>query len=388
VDPPILVTGGTGTLGRLVVARLLEAGRDVRVLSRHKGEGEASVEFVAADLATGEGVEAAVAGVEVIVHCAGGRVRDDEKARNLVKAASRAGVRHIIYISVVGAERIPVVSRVDRVMFGYFESKRAAERVVADSGIPWTTLRATQFQQTFLSVARGMAKLPMIPVPSGFQFQPIDAREVAGRLAELALGEPGGLVPEMGGPEVLGMGELIRVYLRAIHRRRAMVSVPSFGGAAGAVRAGGNLTTDPRRGSNDLGGSRWRASGPGGRDESRPDAAPVVDGGIAPDLVAELASGHRANVLHAAKLCAAEQTGLAPDGHEPVDRLVGRHRQSVVVAARGRPEDLLAMLVDEYAELPSVSVPVGRMECSPTISRVLNEVVLVLCAVEIAKTAS
>ena len=89
-----------------------------------------------------------------------------------------------------------------------------------------------------------MAKLPMIPVPSGFQFQPIDAREVAGRLAELALGEPGGLVPEMGGPEVLGMGELIRVYLRAIHRRRAMVSVPSFGGAAGAVRAGANLTTD------------------------------------------------------------------------------------------------------------------------------------------------
>jgi uncharacterized protein YbjT (DUF2867 family) len=244
MDQPILVTGGTGTLGRLVVARLREAGREVRVLSRHKGEGEPGVEFVAADLATGDGVEAAVAGIEVIVHCAGGRVRDDEKARILVKAASGAGVRHIIYISVVGAERIPIVSRVDRMMFGYFESKRAAERVVADSSIPSTTLRATQFQQTFLSVARGMAKLPIVPSPSGLRFQPIDAREVAARLAELALGEPAGLVPEMGGPRVYTVGELVRVYLHATNKHRLVVSVPTMGGAAAAIRAGANLTPD------------------------------------------------------------------------------------------------------------------------------------------------
>jgi uncharacterized protein YbjT (DUF2867 family) len=243
---PILVTGGTGTLGRLVVARLVEAGRGVRVLSRQDDGAtpDAAVEFVTGDLASGAGVDGAVDGIDVIVHCAGGRVGDDHTTRNLVRAASRAGARHVVYISVVGADRIPVRSRVDRAMFGYFGSKLAAEQVVTGSGIPWTTLRATQFQQSFLAVARGMAKLPVIPVPSGLRFQPIDAREVAARLAGLALDEPAGLVPEIGGPQVLGMGELIRLYLQATHQRRLMVPVPTIGGAAAAVRAGANLTSD------------------------------------------------------------------------------------------------------------------------------------------------
>jgi len=252
---PILVTGGTGTLGRLVVARLREAGRDVRVLSRRGGatEADAAIEFMAGDLAASAGAEAAVQGIEVIVHCAGGRVHDNETTRNLVRAASRAGARHLVYISVVGAERIPIKSLIDRAMFGYFGSKLAAEQVVAGSGIPWTTLRATQFQQSFLSVASGMAKLPVIPVPGGFRFQPIDAREVAARLAELALDEPAGMVPEIGGPQLLGMGELVGIYLQATHRRRLIVSVPTIGGAAAAIRAGANLTPDQA-----VGRTRWK----------------------------------------------------------------------------------------------------------------------------------
>src|SRR3712207_3513931 len=123
---PILVTGGTGTLGRLVVPRLRDAGCDVRVLSRRSREGGEGVEFVTGDLATGEGIEAAVAGTEIVVHCAGSSKGDEVKARHLV----RAGVRHLVYISVVGADRIPVASGVDRAMFGYFGSKLAAERAV------------------------------------------------------------------------------------------------------------------------------------------------------------------------------------------------------------------------------------------------------------------
>ena len=79
------------------------------------------------------------------MHCAGSSKGDDDKAAQPGRAASRAGVRHLVYISVVGADRIPVVSGVDRAMFGYFGAKLAAERAVADSGLPWTTLRATQF---------------------------------------------------------------------------------------------------------------------------------------------------------------------------------------------------------------------------------------------------
>ena len=237
----ILVTGGTGTLGRLVVARLRDAGCKVWVLSRRSRAGGEGIEFVRGELATGEGIEAAVEGAEIIVHCAGSSTGDEDKALNLVRAASRAVARHLLYISVVGAERIPVVSGVDRAMFGYFASKLAAERVVADSGLPWTTLRATQFHDLILMVARQMARLPVIPLPAGFRFQPVDAGEVAARLVELALGTPAGLVPDMAGPKVYSAAELLRGYLRASHRHRPIIPVWLPGKAAGALRAGANL---------------------------------------------------------------------------------------------------------------------------------------------------
>ena len=242
---PILVTGGTGTLGRLVVQRLRDAGRNVRVLSRRSREAEAGIEFMTGDLTTGEGIEPAADGVETIVHLAGSAKGDEDKTRNLVQAASsQTRLPHLVYISVVGADRIPVASRVDRAMFGYFASKWAAEKVVEDSGLPWTTLRATQFHEGMLAVARQMAKLPVLPVPVGFCFQPVEADEVASRLVELTLGEPSGLVPDMGGPRVYSAAELLRGYLRASHRHRLIVPVWLPGKAARAFRAGANLTPE------------------------------------------------------------------------------------------------------------------------------------------------
>jgi uncharacterized protein YbjT (DUF2867 family) len=106
MTPPILVTGGTGTLGRQVVPRLRDAGREVRVLSRDSRADEDGIRYVASDLATGEEVDAAVAGADVIVHLAGTTKGDEVKTAHLVQAAARAGVRHLVYISVVGADRI------------------------------------------------------------------------------------------------------------------------------------------------------------------------------------------------------------------------------------------------------------------------------------------
>jgi uncharacterized protein YbjT (DUF2867 family) len=242
---PILVTGGTGTLGRHVVRRLWDAGCNVRVLSRRSHEAEDGIEFMTGDLATGEGIEAAVDGVAAIVHLAGSAKGDEDKARNLVRAASRAGAPHLVYISVVGAERIPVVSAVDRNMFGYFASKRAAEKVIEDSGLPWTILRATQFHDLMLMVAHALAKLPVAPIPAGFRVQPVEADEVATRLVELTLGEPAGMVPDMGGPRVYNAAELLRSYLRASKRRRRLI-VPVWlpGKAARAFRAGANLAPE------------------------------------------------------------------------------------------------------------------------------------------------
>jgi uncharacterized protein YbjT (DUF2867 family) len=237
----ILVTGGTGTLGRQVIPLLLDAGCDVRVLSRRAREAADGIEYVQGDLLKDEGVAAAVEGAGTIVHCAGSSKGDDDATRNLVRAAARSGKPHLVYISVVGADRIPVVSSVDRAMFGYFAAKLAAERIVADSGLPWTTLRATQFHDLVLTVAQSMTKLPVIPVPRGARFQPVDSGEVAARLVELALGTPGGLVPDMAGPRVYPVADLLRSYLRAAGKHRLMVPVWLPGKAARAVRGGANL---------------------------------------------------------------------------------------------------------------------------------------------------
>jgi uncharacterized protein YbjT (DUF2867 family) len=239
-----LVTGGTGTLGRLVVPRLQDAGCEVRVLSRRSHAAGQGIEFVTGDLATGQGVDAAVVGAEVIVHCAGTKKGDEDKARHLVRAARRAGTRHLVYISVVGADRIPVASGVDRAMFGYFAAKLAAERVVADSGLPWTALRATQFHDGILMTARQLARMPVILAPAGWRFQPVDTGEVADRLVELALDAPAGLVSDLGGPRVYAMSELLRGYLQATGRHRPILPVRLPGNAARAFRAGANLAPD------------------------------------------------------------------------------------------------------------------------------------------------
>jgi uncharacterized protein YbjT (DUF2867 family) len=244
MTPPILVTGGTGTLGRQVIPRLRDAGHDVRVLSRHGRADQDGIRYLTGDLATGEGVEAAVAGAEIILHLAGSAKGDQVKAATLVRAASQSGARHLVYISVVGADRIPVVSAVDRAMFGYFAAKRAAEQVIADSGLPWTTLRATQFQESLLGVVRQLARLPVAPVPAGWRVQPVAAEEVADQLVELAVGTPAGLVPDLGGPRIYELAELVRGYLRARGKHRPILPVRLPGKANRAYRAGANLAPD------------------------------------------------------------------------------------------------------------------------------------------------
>jgi uncharacterized protein YbjT (DUF2867 family) len=240
----ILVTGGTGTLGRHVVPLLRDTGATVRVLSRHHHDTRNGVAYATGDLASGEGVAAALRGVETVVNCAGSPQGDEVKARNLVEAASAAGVRHLVNVSVVGADRVPVVGRVDRAMFGYFAMKLATERVVEGSRLAWTTLRAAQFYDLTLTVVGRLARLPVVPIPSGMKFQPVDSEEVAVHLVELALGPPAGLVPDLAGPRVYDLGDLLRSYLRARGKRRPIVPVRIPGAAAAAIRAGATLAHD------------------------------------------------------------------------------------------------------------------------------------------------
>ncbi|MFF5454247.1 SDR family oxidoreductase [Streptomyces sp. NPDC012950] len=225
----ILVTGGTGTLGRLVAERLREGGAEVRVLSRH-------AQPYAVDLREGTGLDAAVAGVDTVVHCATTlRGGDDLAARRLIEASRRAGVRHLVYISIVGVDRVPL---------GYYRTKLAVEKMIEGSGLGWTVLRTTQFHDLVVEVLRNAARLPVVPIPAGVSDQPIEVAEVAARLAGLAAGEPAGRVPDMGGPEVLPFAELARTYLRAIGQHRRLVNVPLAGKAYRGFRAGGHLTPE------------------------------------------------------------------------------------------------------------------------------------------------
>ncbi|GHB79018.1 nucleotide-diphosphate-sugar epimerase [Streptomyces cirratus] len=225
----ILVTGGTGTVGALVVTRLREAGHEVRVLSRHAKE-------YPVDLRDGSGLDAAMAGVEVVVHCASSpRGGDDVAAGHLIEAARRAGtVGNIVYISIVGVDVVP---------YGYYVTKLKVERMLEESGLGLTILRTTQFHDLVAKAVNVMGKLPVVvPVPKGVRMQPIAAEEVADRLAELAVPEPAGRVPDMGGPEIHSLTELARAGLAATGRRRRVLGVPLAGKAYAAFRHGGHLT--------------------------------------------------------------------------------------------------------------------------------------------------
>lgn len=232
---PLLITGGTGRLGRLVAPILRGAGCDLRVLSRHSHESGGGIEYLTGDLLKDEGIGAAVDGAETVLHLAGGAKGDGEATRNLVRDASKAGVRHLVYISVIGADRMPL---------GYFRNKLEGERAVVDSDLPWTTVRVAQVHDLVLTVVQGMAKLPVVPAPGGLRFQPVDSGEVAARLAELTLGEPAGLVPDLAGPNVYELPDLVRGYLRPSGKRRLMMPVRIPGKAGRAYRAGENLTLE------------------------------------------------------------------------------------------------------------------------------------------------
>lgn len=229
----ILITGGTGTVGRHVVPLLKDAGHQMRVLSRRSHRPDDGVEYVTGDLLKDEGIEPAVDQVEIVLHLSGGPKGDDVATRNLGQAASRAGVRHLVCISVIGAERIPMA---------WLRSKVEAERAVADSGVPWTVLRTAQFHDFVLHLAQQVAKLPVVPILAGIRWQPVDTRDVAARLVALTLGKPAGRVPDLVGPKLYETAELMRGYLAACGKRRLMVPVPMPGKVGRAHREGGHLT--------------------------------------------------------------------------------------------------------------------------------------------------
>jgi uncharacterized protein YbjT (DUF2867 family) len=223
----VAVAGGTGLTGRHVVEELRTAGLEAVVLARSTG----------ADLVTGAGLDAALAGVDVTIDVSNVTTMKraeavgffDRAGHQLLGAAARAGVRHHVALSIVG---------IDRVSTGYYQGKLRQEEIVRDGPVPWTVLRATQVhefaEQVLQRVGGPVAVVPRLTV------QPVAVREVAGALVALAAGAPQKDAPELAGPRVEVLTDMARRLMRTgTVRRRPLLPL----WLPGPMATGGLLPT-------------------------------------------------------------------------------------------------------------------------------------------------
>ena len=234
------MTGGTGRLGQRLPEPLQAAGHSVRQMSR-RGTGPGGVR---GDLATGRDLTAALAGAEAVVHAASDPRGDPWEVdvagtRRLVQAVDRERLRHLVYVSIVGVDRIP---------YGYYRAKYAAEQVLLASGLPVTLLRVTQFHDFVDFLLDTARRGPVLPVPMGWRVQPVDVGEVAGYVAEVCGAAPAGGVVEFGGPEELSAADLARAWVAARAPGTHVVATPVPGKLSTAFRDGAAVPTAGARG--------------------------------------------------------------------------------------------------------------------------------------------
>jgi uncharacterized protein YbjT (DUF2867 family) len=234
----VLVTGGTGTLGRALVPALRAAGHDVSVLSRSAGATtDPDVPRRVGDLRTGAGLDEAVRGVDAVVHLASdgrhAREVDVDGTARLSGAAATAGCTHLLLISIVGCDAIP---------FSYYRAKTTAEHVALAGPVPASVLRATQFHELVVRFAQAVTLGPVAVVPRGLRFAPVDVRDVAERLVRAVTEGPQGRLPDLGGPDVVDLADVAASWARARGRRRPrVVRPPAWGRLLSAHAAGANL---------------------------------------------------------------------------------------------------------------------------------------------------
>jgi uncharacterized protein YbjT (DUF2867 family) len=211
----IVVIGGTGLIGKKLVAILRERGHDVIAASPSSG----------VNTITGEGLKEVLAGAEVLVDVANSPSFEDKavleffetSGRNLLAAEKVAGVRHHVALSVVGTDRL--------LASGYFRAKMAQEGLIKASAIPYTIVRATQFFEFVGAIAQSATDGQTVRLPPALM-QPIVSDDVAAALADIAIAEPLRGTVEIAGPESFRMDELARLFLVASRDARHVITDP------------------------------------------------------------------------------------------------------------------------------------------------------------------
>ncbi|HTQ18156.1 SDR family oxidoreductase [Mycobacterium sp.] len=208
-----VVIGGTGLIGSQVVAQLAELGHEAVSASPRSG----------VDTLTGEGVAEAVAGAHVVVDVSNSPSWTDEdvmnffttSTRNLLEEERAAGVQHHVALSIVGADRAGES--------GYMRAKVAQEKLIEESGSPYSIVRATQFFEFVDGIADSMADGGTVRAPHG-AFQPIAAADVATAVTRAATDEPVNRTINIAGPDKLGMDDFIRNRFAATGDARQVVT--------------------------------------------------------------------------------------------------------------------------------------------------------------------
>ncbi|HYD59062.1 MAG TPA: SDR family oxidoreductase [Noviherbaspirillum sp.] len=209
----IVVIGGTGLIGSKTVAILRQGGHEVVAGSPKSG----------INSITGEGLQEAMAGAQVVIDLANAPAWEDQavleffqtSSCNVLAAEAAAGVRHHVALSIVGTDRMP-----DN---GYFRAKIAQEKLIEASGIPYTIIRSTQFMEFLGGIAASSTDGNMVRLSPGL-FQPIASDDVAAIVADVALAAPRNGIVEIAGPERAPFNDFIARYLKAINDPREVVS--------------------------------------------------------------------------------------------------------------------------------------------------------------------
>lgn len=239
----VLVTGATGSLGSALVPALAGRGHTVRAMSRqsraghpHPGSGERRV---VADLSTGDGLAEALAGASVVVHAAKdltdyktGSSADADYLRPLLALAADAGIKHFLYVSIVGVDRNP---------YPFYQVKLACERLIARSGLDYSVVRASQFPQLVMSTLRRGMRGPLCLVPLGFSAEPVAVEDVAAHITDRVEAGPSNAVTEFAGPERLTSSAAARIWIEESGERKLVVPVPIRGRVARAFRLQSNI---------------------------------------------------------------------------------------------------------------------------------------------------
>jgi uncharacterized protein YbjT (DUF2867 family) len=228
----IAIIGGTGTVGGHVAQILRERGHPVRVLSRSSAEHPV-------DVSTGAGLDAALAGCGVVVDAANATKQAEQVlvagSRRVAAAAAQAGVGHLVGVSIVGIEQVPMA---------YYRAKLDQEAVWREGMVGWSIVRSTQFHELVDGALSAMARLRISPRAAA-RLQPIGSVEVAQVLADAALAGPTGAVTTVAGPEISTLSELARQWAQARRRRGLPLALPLVTAAGRALRRGALTCSAP-----------------------------------------------------------------------------------------------------------------------------------------------